>query len=103
MQILPEPIEFEWDEGNIDKNKVKHGISNQEAEDVLMIDRFLILKDESHSAIEDRYVVIGPTREEKILSLIITVRSRKIRIISARMASRKEKIFYEKTFKDSEV
>lgn len=103
MDILPKPVEFEWDQANLDKNWTKHKVSNQEAEYVFLVNRFIMLEDKQHSQVEDRYVIIGHTLKEKILSLIITVRGKLIRIISARHASRKERQFYEKTFKDSEI
>lgn len=30
METLPEPLVFEWDEGNIEKNVIKHGVTNKE-------------------------------------------------------------------------
>jgi len=103
MRILSKPIEFEWDAGNTNKNLIKHKVSNKECEDVFTSNRFLLLKDQPHSSLENRYIVIGPTVSTKILKLIITLRDRRVRVISARPASRKERQFYEKTIKNPEI
>lgn len=101
VKILPEPFEFEWDKWNVDKNWIKHKVTNREAEDVFIINQFLLLEDELHSVSENRYFVIGLNRENKILTLIITLRGHRVRVISARPANKKERIFYEKTLKNS--
>ncbi len=99
MRILLEPIKFVWDKGNTDKNRFKHKVSNEECEDIFTVNRFILLKDKTHSMLEDRHVVIGPNVLDKILTLIITIRGKSVRIISARPASKKERQLYEKTFK----
>ena len=98
-KILPKPLEFEWDSANSRKNLVKHSVANDQCEEVFEIDRFLLLKDHAHSIIEDRYLIIGPESQGKILVLAITLRGLRVRIISARPANKKERKFYEKTFK----
>ncbi len=103
MRILPEPLEFEWDKWNTDKNWLKHKVSNQEAEDVFITNRFLLLKDKVHSVLEHRYLVIGLNSHERVLVLAITIRNKKVRIISARPASKKERQFYEKTFEGPQI
>ena len=99
VDILPHPLEFQWDKGNDRKNLIKHGIPNEQCEDVFEVNQFLLLEDHPHSTIEGRYLVIGPDKHKKILVLAITLRGPSVRIISARLASKKERIFYEKTFK----
>ena len=101
MRILPEPVVFEWDESNANKNWLKHRVQNRECEDVFLRNRFLMLKDEVRSKLEQRYIVIGSNQQDIALTLIITLRRERVRIISARRASRKERNFYEKTFKNS--
>lgn len=98
MDIIPEPIRFEWDKGNIDKNFKKHGITNEEAEEVFTDERLLVSEDKRHSnKTEKRYQLLGKTEEGKVLFISFTVRTEKIRIISARPASRKERKKYEET------
>ena len=57
MKILPEPISFEWDKGNIDKNFKKHKVTNREAEEVFNNEKKLIIEDERHSLAEKRYMI----------------------------------------------
>lgn len=97
MDIIPEPIRFEWDKGNIDKNLKKHGVTNEESEEVFSNQTLLVNEDPKHSTkTEKRYYCLGRTNEEKLLFVSFTLRGSKVRIISARVTSRKEKIIYEK-------
>lgn len=95
MKILPEPIEFEWDKGNIDKSVRKHKISIKEAEELFRNEPKHILKSERFIA-EKRYMLWGITNTGRKLTAIFTIRGDKIRIISARPMSRKERRNYEK-------
>jgi uncharacterized DUF497 family protein len=89
-------IQFEWDLWNVQKNEVKHGVSALEAESVFYDPRSKIYEDNRHStASEKRYLVYGKSMEGRILMAGFTVRKRKVRIITARSASRKEKRIYE--------
>lgn len=95
MRILPEPISFEWDKGNIDKNLKKHIVSNKEAEEVFGNRHFLI-EDEKHSTEDEkRYMLWGITNNERKLTIIFTIRTNLIRIISARDMHKKERRRYE--------
>ena len=94
--VRKEIKEFEWDQGNIDKNYRKHGISPNEAEEVLLDENLAIIDDIKHSQVEKRYIALGKTSAKKVLFVIFTTRKGKIRIISARPANKKERGFYEK-------
>ena len=96
MRIIPEPVTFEWDKGNIDKNFKKHGIDNREAEEVFQNDPRFIFKDEKHSLSEERYMIWGITNKKKRLAVVFTLRNYKVRIISARAMHKKEEVRYEK-------
>ena len=87
-------MEFEWDDGNILKNLIKHGITIQESEQDFG-HGYLLEIDESHSSKEVRFNVLGKTDSGKVLYLIFTTRKHKIRIISARLADRRERKVYE--------
>lgn len=91
--IIPEPIEFEWDRGNIDKNFKKHGINNEEAEEVFLNQPFLY-KDFRHSKIEERYNCLGETDKGKKIFISFTIRGNKTRLISIRLMSKKERQKY---------
>lgn len=95
MKILPEPIIFEWDKGNISKN-FKHKVSDKETEEIFSNKPKFILEDEKHSLKEKRYMIWGSTNEDKRLAVFFTIRKDKIRIISARDMSKKERREYEK-------
>lgn len=92
--IIPEPIEFEWNKGNVDKNLNKHGVKNEEAEEVFLNDP-LVYEDLKHSEFEKRYDCLGETDKGKKLFISFTLRSDKIRIISARLMNKKERKKYE--------
>lgn len=92
---LPEPIEFEWDQYNRTKVRLRHNTAPREAEQPFFNDH-LIIFDEEHSTEERRYQILGITDKGRMLFVVFTIRGRKIRIISARSASKKERTEYGK-------
>ena len=90
---IPEPITFEWDEFNTTKIRLKHGIIPEEAEQPFFNDYWAHF-DETHSSAEKRYQLLGANNTGRILFIIFTIRQDQIRIISARRASKKERISY---------
>lgn len=86
---------FIWDKGNSSKNLIKHNITCQESEEIFSDESQSIIDDELHSKIEKRTLIIGKTFNNKLLLVIFTLRNNNIRIISARIASKKEKKLYE--------
>jgi len=92
---------FDWDEGNRDKNELKHGVSQEECESVFMEDP-IIAFDQNHSIKEIRLVIFGRTFNDRLLSVFFTIRGKKIRVISARDQSKKEKIKYLKIINDND-
>lgn len=99
VKILPEPVAFEWDKGNLDKNFKKHKVTNKEVEEVFESKPIFIFKDEKHSAKEKRQMIWGKTDRDRMLSIIFTVRENKVRVISARDMNKKERREYEKKVK----
>lgn len=93
MKIDKSVLEFEWDEGNIGKNK-KHNIEDKEAEEVFLDENKIIYKDVFHSQTEERFIIIGKTKNDRLLYVAFTERKKKIRIISARDVNKKEVHFY---------
>ncbi len=93
-------LKFDWDQWNIQKNEVKHGISRLEAES-LFCDKWLVLfTDQVHSTEKEmRWIGYGKSTNKKILMCAFTIRNQKIRIISCRAASIKEREIYEKSKK----
>lgn len=96
MSKLVKPISFQWDFGNLDKNKVKHGVDQKQIEEVFFNRPLKIFSDTKHSLIEKRFVALGMTDDARLLSIIFTLRGRQIRVISARSQSRKERNIYAK-------
>lgn len=94
-------IGFDWDKGNIGKSYPKHGIKNNEAEEVFFGFN-LVLVDEEHSIKEKRFWLLGETDAGKVLFIVFTLRDNKIRIISARIASKKERNKYYQEKKNYE-
>lgn len=81
---------FEWDAGNIDKNWVKHGVSNAECEEFFFNTPLLIRPDSAHSREEARNAAFGRTDAERPLFIVFLVRNNHIRVISARDMTDKE-------------
>jgi uncharacterized protein len=90
------PLTFEWDLPKARTNLVKHGIAFEEAATIFGDPSSLTVPDAEHSLAEKRYVTIGRAFAGKLLVVVHTDRGDNIRIISARVASRRERKFYEK-------
>ncbi len=95
MKVNTSAIEFDWDKGNTDKNS-KHGVRDWECEEVFFDQRKVFLKDSIHSANEARQILLGKTKQARLLFLVFTIRKGKIRIISVRDINKKEVHLYEK-------
>ena len=91
---------FEWDEGNQQKSLTKHGVRPLESEEVFF--NFNLLSyDPGHSQQEERYRLLGQSNGGRILFIIFTIRNNKIRVISSRLANKKERNIYAKAFKEN--
>lgn len=86
---------FEWDEDKAAINIAKHGISFDEAATVFEDDLAAIFDDDSHSDDELREVIIGNSNMNRLLVVCFMERFDKIRIISARPTTRRERQRYE--------
>ena len=85
-------MKFEWDEDKNTINKAKHKISFQTAAYVFDDPEYIEMYDFEHSIEEDRYIAIGMV--EDILFVVFTERKDAIRLISARLATEKERRLY---------
>jgi len=102
MKILPRPIAFQWDKGNIFKNAKKHDVTIQEAEEVFLNEPFIVADDVKHSnSTELRFYGLGRTKTNRKLFVAFTIRDKKIRVISIRDMKRKERSAYEQLEKSS--
>lgn len=104
MKALPGPLAFDWDKGNINKNWLKHKVTNKEAEEAFGNKPLFVHRDPGHSEKEPRFRALGKTNDNKLLFLSFTIRSNKVRVISARNMSKKERRAYaQKTETNTKV
>lgn len=89
---------FEWDDGNARKSVHKHDVTQAEAEQIFFNDPLLTAPDLLHSGAETRIHALGRTDAGRLLQITFTLRDAdtRIRVISARAMSRKERAYYEK-------
>ena len=92
-----ENFEFEWDDGNIQKNKSKHDVTNDEAEELFVNSEFLVPLgiQVPPSVSEPRFGALGVTSSGRLLSVCFAIRDGRIRVISIRPMSKKERKHYE--------
>lgn len=90
---------FDWDASNVEKNWKKHRVQFAECEEIFSDPHLLILPDKAHSQIEDRYLALGTTKGNRPLFAAFTERKGKIRVVSARPMSRKERKAYHEEIK----
>jgi uncharacterized DUF497 family protein len=88
-------VGFDWDEGNKQKNWEKHRVDYKECEETFFNKPLLISEDTKHSSREKRYYLLGRSDTGRTLFLVFTIRNNRIRIISARDQSKKERKIYE--------
>ncbi len=86
---------FEWDTKKARSNLAKHGISFDEASTAFGDPLSITIGDPLHSEREDRHVLIGCSFANTLLVVVHTERGGRIRIISARPATRRERLRYE--------
>src|SRR5687767_7119008 len=86
---------FEWDEAKARANLRKHGVSFDEARTVFGDPWSATMPDPDHSAAEQRSVTIGLSSSGRTLVVAHTDRGQNVRIISARRATRQERLTYE--------
>lgn len=94
---------FEWDEGNKEKNWLKHQVSTSETEQIFYNRPLIIIDDSGHSTVSEiRYKAFGRTILGRKLAVIFTVRGTKIRPISSRTMHKKERHAYEQQEENEE-
>lgn len=85
---------IEWDPGKAAANLKKHGVRFEEAASALL-DPNALAQEDAGSEGEARWVLIGMSTNARLLTVVYTVRDgSRIRLISARKATRKEASFY---------
>ena len=89
------PLSFDWDEHNQDKNWYKHQVKFRECEQIFSNEPLETFLDIKHSQKEPRFTALGKTNKNRKLIITFTIRNKKIRVISARNQSHKERKLYE--------
>lgn len=100
-EIFKNCVGFDWDSGNKQKNWLKHAVSNLECEQCFFNIPFILADDIHHSGHENRFYALGQTNLHRFLFLVFTIRASRIRIISARDMSKKEREVYREQSKAS--
>ena len=88
-------MQFEWDENKAKQNLSKHGVYFEEAKTIFDDPLYIDFYDPDHSDNEERYLIVGQSNRGRILILSYTERGNKIRLISAREVTPKERKAYE--------
>lgn len=88
-------LRFEWSLKKAQSNLAKHGVSFNEAATVFQDVLSVTISDPLHSEDEERFVLIGCSYRNRMLVVVHTEEGDRIRIISARRATRRERARYE--------
>lgn len=98
MIVLTESYKFDWVKGNREKNLKKHDVTDSECEEAFFDENKIQFKDVLHSGKEERFILLGKTKESRLLFVVYTLRDNKIRVVSARDVNKKERKLYEEKF-----
>ncbi len=88
-------MDFEWDTNKAQLNAGKHGVTFEEASEVFGDALSITVPDPDHSEDEARFVIFGKSLKERYLVASFTERGGRIRVISARQMTRRERAAYE--------
>ena len=88
-------VGFEWDEGNSEKNWIKHHVTMSECEQVFFNQPLILAGNEERSQSEQRYYALGQTDAGRRLFIVFIVRGELVRVVSARDMSRRERRVYD--------
>jgi len=86
---------FKWDKRKADANAKKHGITFEEASTIFGDPLSATVHDSTHSIAEDRFITIGTSIDNRLLTVVHADLNDTIRIISAREATNTERRQYE--------
>ena len=88
-------MEFEWDLRKEAANRRKHGVGFDEALTVFANPLARIFNDPNHAAEEAREIMVGHSARQQLMVVCFTERSGRVRLISARIATKRERRDYE--------
>ena len=87
---------FEWAPAKAAENRRKHRVAFEEAATIFGDPISRTIRDPDHSFDEDRFVTVGLSKQRRLLLVVHTERDDRVRLISARRATRRESRQYEK-------
>lgn len=96
LDLLQECAGFQWDEGNAEKNWIRHQVSRAECEELFLNEPLIVAPDVKHSGSQTRFYPLGQTDEGRLIFAVFTIRDRLIRVISARDMNKREEKEYER-------
>jgi len=88
-------LRFEWDDAKSQANQGKHGVPFAEAATVSGDPLSVLIPDPLHSENEARFTLLGQSQRQRLLVVVHTEREGSIRLISARLATARERRNYE--------
>ena len=89
-------VRFEWDAAKDEANRKKHGLGFEEAAELFRSGAdHLEIFDEAHSDEEERFISVGPIARG-IIVVVWTERDACVRMISARVATKREIAMYHR-------
>ena len=88
-------LRFTWNKEKAAANLAKHGVSFEEATTVFADPLSLTIADPAHSEDETRFVIAGQSHAGRLLVVVHAERADTNRVISARTATRRERVKYE--------
>ena len=94
-------LEFEWDRGNIEENWKRHQVTVFECEQVFFNKPLAVSRDPGHSSEEVRFFAFGRADAGRALAVVFTIRRGRIRVITARDMSQRERRTYESHDKEN--
>jgi uncharacterized DUF497 family protein len=88
-------LTFEWDSEKDEANLKRHGVSFSEAATVFADPLTITISDPDQSVGEERYVTVGLSYRQRVLVVAHRDDDDRMRIITARLATRRERKDYE--------
>jgi uncharacterized DUF497 family protein len=88
-------LQFTWDPAKAAANLRKHGVGFEDASTVFRNPLAKVLPDPTHNEMEQRSLILGHSSGGRLLLVVFTETEERIRIISARDASARERHEYE--------
>jgi hypothetical protein len=89
-------VTFEWDTRKAAANRAKHGVSFEEAATVFADPDARLFDDPDHAVDELRFLIVGLSAATRVLLVVHLERGERIRLISARVATRRERARMER-------